>query len=82
MIRIETVGHERIYTMPRALLDVALDLFDHDDRHRAIFALARGLTGDDLHTVECIALNVGHAEALAFARDRLVPRKSALAIRI
>jgi len=74
MIQIQTVGNERIYTAPLALVAVALDLFNEVDSQHAICHLARRLTADDLHTTENIALNVGHGDALAFAKRRLVAR--------
>lgn len=58
-------------------MDVALGVFPGEDQRSAIFRLARELTANDLHTTENIAINVGHGDALDFARKRLVIRKSA-----
>ena len=71
MITIDTDGDVRRYQLPPCVVDVALVLFAGDSIH-AGFHLARALTADDLHTVERIALNVGHDEAVAFARRHLV----------
>ena len=71
MISIKTVGDTRIYTAPRALFDIALELFPGDDSGYAFFSLARELSADDLHTLENVAMNVGHSEAMQFASKRL-----------
>lgn len=79
MIQISTSADGRRHILlPRALADVARELFDDDDLETAVFRLARSLTGHDLHSVENIALHSGHAEAVKFAKQRQVG-KSALA---
>jgi hypothetical protein len=74
MISIRTEGDLRIYTAPRAVWDVALDLFAGEDMRDAGCQLMRELSMDELHTVECIALNVGHLEAVQYASGRLANR--------
>lgn len=69
----------RTYRLPRALADVAVELFPTMDQCGAVFRLARALSWHDVHTVERIALNGSHADAVAFARERI--EKSALAAR-
>lgn len=69
----------RTYRLPQALADVAVALFPSIDQCRAVFRLARSLTWHDVHTVERIALNNSHDEAVQFARESI--KKSALAPR-
>ena len=69
----------RTYKLPRALADVAVELFPAMDQRDAVFRLARVLSWHDVHTVECIALNRSHADAVEFARARI--EKSALTTR-
>mgnify|MGYP000694616486 CR=1 FL=1 len=69
----------RTYRMPRALADVAMEIFPGMDQTGAIFRLARALSMHDAHTVERIALNCSHADAVAFARQKI--EKSALVAR-
>ncbi len=61
----------RTYRLPRALADVAVSLFPGVDQCDAVFKLARALSWHDVHTVERIALNGTHAEAVEFARSRI-----------
>ena len=61
----------RTYRLPRALADVAVELFPNLDQRDAVFSLARVLSWHDVHTVERIALNGTHAEAVEFARGRI-----------
>ena len=61
----------RTYRLPRALADVAAEIFPGMDQTGAVFRLARALSWHDVHTVERIALNGSHADAVAFARDRI-----------
>jgi hypothetical protein len=69
----------RTYRVPRGLADVAVDLFSDMSQRDAVFHLARVMSWHDCHTLECIALNRSHADAVEFARARI--EKSALAIR-
>ena len=69
----------RTYQLPRALADVAVDLFSDMSQRDAVFLLARVMSWHDVHTVECIALNCSHADAVEFARARI--EKSALTTR-
>lgn len=69
----------RRYRLPQALADVAVALFPYLDQCRAVFHFARSLTWHDAHTVENIALNCSHDDAVRFARERI--EKSALAPR-
>ena len=72
MIYVDTdAAGVRTYKLPRALADVAVELFPAMDQCGAVFRLARALSWADVHTVERIALNGSHAEAVSFARDRL-----------
>lgn len=61
----------RSYQLPRALADVAVTLFPDLDQCGAVFRLARSLTWHDVHTVENIALNRSHGDAVQFARERI-----------
>lgn len=72
MITVET-DHtgRRTYRLPRALADVAVALFPGADQCHSIFKLAKALSWHDTHTVERIALNGSHDDAVAFARQRL-----------
>lgn len=80
MICVDTDGSEvRTYRMPRALADVALELFPGVDLSGAVFRLARAVSLDIAHTIERIATNRGHADAVAFARQQL--ENTALAAR-
>jgi hypothetical protein len=76
MISIKTVGDTRIYTAPRALWDIAHALFPNVDSRDAFFSLAGKLSANDLHTLENVALNVGHSQALQYATKRLANRAS------
>lgn len=69
----------RTYCLPQGLADVAVDLFSDMSQRDAVFHLARVMSWHDVHTVECIALNRSHADAVEFARTRI--EKSALAPR-
>ncbi|MDZ4254840.1 MAG: hypothetical protein U1A72_19895 [Sulfuritalea sp.] len=69
----------RTHWLPQALGDVAKDLFPNLDQCGAVFRLARCLSWHDAHTLENIAVNNSHTEAVSFARERL--QKSALATR-
>lgn len=70
--RTDTTSGWRTYTLPRAVADVAKELFPGDDQTGAVFRLARCLSLHDCHTLENIAINGSHAEALAFARERMI----------
>jgi hypothetical protein len=74
MISIKTVGDTRICSGPQALWDIALDLFGGDDSHHAAFQLIGGLSLDELHTLENVALNVGHLEGVKYACKQLANR--------
>lgn len=70
MIQISTSSDGRRHiVLPRVLVDVARELFTEEKPDAAVFRLARCLTGNDLHTAENIALNIGHAQAVVFARQ-------------
>lgn len=69
----------RTYQLPQALADVAVELFSDMSQRDAVFHLAMVMSWHDVHTVECIALNCSHADAVKFARARI--EKSALATR-
>lgn len=71
VIRTDPSG-ERIFSVPRELAEVAQAVFPGEPVD-AIFQLARRLVADDLATAERIA-ELDVAEAVAFARDRLVER--------
>jgi len=62
----------RTYSVPQALAAVAMELFPDHDQTSAIFRLAKALTWADCHTTERIALEGSHAEAVSFARERLL----------
>lgn len=66
----------RTYRLPQAVADVALELFPDIDQCGAVFRLAKKLSWCDVHTLENIALNFSHIEAVDFARTRM--EKSAL----
>ncbi len=61
----------RTFTLPQALADVAVELFAGLDQTGAVFRLAKSLSWADCHTVERIAANNSHAEAVKYARARL-----------
>ncbi len=61
----------RTYRLPKAVADVAEELFPHLDQRGAVFHLAKALSLADVHTTENIALNLGHAEAVEFASERM-----------
>ena len=65
----------RTYWVPKALADVAMELFG-DDIMAAVFRLARVVTWADCHTAEQIALEGRHAEAVDFVRKRMVKPSS------
>lgn len=67
----------RTYRLPQALADVAMALFPSLDQCCAVFRLARSLTWHDAHTVENIALNCSHDDAVRFARERIDKATSA-----
>ena len=73
MIEIHTAGDVRTYRVPRAVAEVAITLFGVDVVD-SVFAMARRLVADDLHTVEQIALNVGHDAAVSYALNHMVER--------
>jgi hypothetical protein len=79
MIQIKTIGDQRIFSVPQALVEVALDLFGGQDSRLAIYSMARSMSANDFHTAENIAINCGHAEALKFSRERLIVRKRLVA---
>lgn len=80
MISIDTDGAGvRTYRMPRALADVAAEIFPGMDQTSAVFRLARAISMDTAHTIENIALNRSHADAVAFARQQI--EKSAMVAR-
>lgn len=61
----------RTYRLPKALVDVAVELFVGMNQNSAVFCMAKAISWDDCHTIERIALNNRHAEAVEFARARL-----------
>jgi len=73
MIAVSTTDGRRTYTVPKALADVAMELFPDEDMTGAVFLLARCLSWHNTHTLENIAINRGHDEAVSFARERLRP---------
>jgi len=81
MIQIKTIGDRRIFSLPSALVEVALELFGSDGSVHAIYQLACKLSANDLHTAENIAIHGGHCEAVKFAKERLLPRFGANAVR-
>jgi hypothetical protein len=76
MISISTRGDLRIYTAPRAVWDVAHDVFGGKDSRDAGFELMRQLSMDELHTLEQIAFNVGYEQAVQYASGRLAKLKA------
>ena len=59
-------------TAPRALHDVALEIFRDESARFAIFRLASCMSLDKLHKTERIAVNYSHDEAVAFARQHVI----------
>lgn len=62
----------RTYRVPQALADVAMELFEDHDQISAVFRLAKRMTWADCCTTEQLAVDAGHAEAVTFARQRMV----------
>lgn len=71
MIQAETIGVDRIYRVPPALLKVAMELFGQSGTD-AFFDLARRMTLHNIHTTELIADRDGAAAAVEFARQHLL----------
>jgi hypothetical protein len=62
----------RTYALPRALADVAQALSPGLDLTAAVFRFAKALSLADCHTVERLALEFSHDEAVSFARKRML----------
>lgn len=69
----------RTYLIPQAIADVALEIFPDMDKCSAVFRLARAISWSDAHTLENIAINCSHSDAVDFARNRI--ERSVLATR-
>lgn len=72
MLTVETDGAgTRTYRLPRALVAVAVEVFRDNDQTAAVLSLAHSMSLSDVHTVEQIALNGSHDDAVRFARKRM-----------
>jgi hypothetical protein len=72
MISVDTdAAGVRTYQMPKAVADVAIELFPYHDQLGAVFNLAKAVSLADLHTTENIALTLGHTKAVEFASERM-----------
>lgn len=64
----------RTYRIPQAIADVALEIFPGMDKGGAVLRLARAISLDDAHTLENIAINCSHSDAVNYARNRVEKR--------
>lgn len=71
MIKIYTIGDRRVFSFPRALVDVAVALFDNVEENIAVYQLAKKFSANNLHTLENVALYSGHTDALKYAKQLL-----------